>query len=496
MKTTSAALLAALFATGCASTDETHAANDASLAQMSKRAEELRTVGPTDVRREGTQVYRRPINSKPGLTPVELAIWQDPMFQKEFTNSYIAETDIEPGVTSVEGEQLQDVLALISEDKLDEAIVLLETVRTDATSAAFDYTLANIYFQRDDLEPAASAYLVAVKKYPKFRRAWKNLALIHTRQGNYDSAVPAFTRVVELGGGDALTYGLMGVSYSNVGNQVAAESAFRMATLLDPETVDWKKGLAGSLFKQERFADAVALIETLIDESPELAELWLMQASAFIGLGKPMRAAENYEIADRLGGSNAESLNNLGDIYIGQSLYDLAVNSYARALERDAEATPARAVRAAQVLTARGALDETSSLVAEINRLRGDSLDDEERKTLLKLRARIAVANGASGEEARVLEEIVALDPRDGEALILLGQYNNRQGDSERAVLYFERAAGLEEFEADAKIRHAQLLVGLGKYSEALPLLRRAQTIKPRENIQEYLEQVERVAQG
>ncbi|ETW97889.1 MAG: hypothetical protein ETSY1_21030 [Candidatus Entotheonella factor] len=45
-------------------------------------------------------------------------------------------------------------------------------------------------------------------------------------------------------------------------------------------------------------------------------------------------------------------------------------------------------------------------------------------------------------------------------------------------------------------MRHAQLLVKNGKYEAALPLLRRAQQIKPRDNIQAYLEQVERVAKG
>jgi hypothetical protein len=45
-------------------------------------------------------------------------------------------------------------------------------------------------------------------------------------------------------------------------------------------------------------------------------------------------------------------------------------------------------------------------------------------------------------------------------------------------------------------VRHAQLLVRERRYDEALPLLRRAQTIKPRENIARYLEQVERVAKA
>ncbi len=93
-----------------------------------------------------------------------------------------------------------------------------------------------------------------------------------------------------------------------------------------------------------------------------------------------------------------------------------------------------------------------------------------------------------------MLEEIVGLDPLDGEALILLGQHSNRNGDTERAVFYYERAANIEKYEADARVRHAQLLVGMGKYDEALPLLRKAQQLKPRDDVLKYMEQVERIA--
>lgn len=60
----------------------------------------------------------------------------------------------------------------------------------------------------------------------------------------------------------------------------------------------------------------------------------------------------------------------------------------------------------------------------------------------------------------------------------------------------FERAESLEKREADAKVRHAQLLVQQGKYVEALPWLRRAHDLKPRDDIQKYLEQVERIAKS
>jgi hypothetical protein len=54
----------------------------------------------------------------------------------------------------------------------------------------------------------------------------------------------------------------------------------------------------------------------------------------------------------------------------------------------------------------------------------------------------------------------------------------------------------MDEFEVKAKVRHAQVLVGLTRYADALPLLRRAQEVKPREDVARYLEQVERLAKS
>ncbi|MBN1256994.1 MAG: tetratricopeptide repeat protein [Planctomycetes bacterium] len=430
------------------------------------------------------------------LNKTELEIWNSPRFQKQFTESYIAETEIEPRVTEDERKRMQKILTLMSDDKLDDAVRLLERNRGEAASAVFDFTLANIHFKREELDQATEVYLAAVEKYPKFRRAWRNLGLIYVRQNKFKESLPALTKVIELGGGDALTYGLLGYSYSNAGNNISAESAYRMAIMLDPKTVDWKMGLARSFFEQSRYADAAALCKTLIVEYPDRADLWLLQANAYIGLEQPLKAAENYELVDQLGKSTKATLNMLGDIYINQEIYDLAVNYYIRAMEMNPDKKPERSVRAAKVMMVRGALSETKKLLASIESLHSDSLDEEGKKEILKLRARLAVAEGAGDEEVRVLEQIVELDPLDGEALILLGQHSKRIGETEKATFYYERAASIEFFEADAKVRHAQLLVSTGKYNEALPFLRRAQQLKPRENIQKYLEQVERVAKS
>jgi len=431
-----------------------------------------------------------------GLDVTELALWNDRSFRLQLAESYLAETEIEPRVTLVERDQLQQVFELISTNKLPEAMEMVRTMGGKDANAVFDFTLANLHFQQDQLDEAAAAYESAVEKFPKFRRAWKNLGIIHVRKAAFAKAARALARVVELGGSDATTWGLLGFAYSSTDNHLGAESAYRMANALDPAALDWKMGLARSFFKQKRFADAAALCAMLLEQNPGRADLWLLQANAYLGLGQPRKAAENYELVDGMGQSTADSLNTLGDIYVNEELFDQGVARYLQVLERFPASKPDRAMRAARVLAARGAVDEVEPLVARIEELRGAALGADEKKELLRLRARIAVAKGAGEEEARILQEIVTMDPLDGDALILLGQYASRTGDKEKAAFWFEQAAGIEAFEADAKVRHAQMLVGQGRYAEALPMLRRAQTLKPRENIQQYLEQVERVAQS
>ena len=428
--------------------------------------------------------------------PPELAqLMKDVRWQWNLVQSYQAETDIEPGgLTDPEKMAMVGILQAIAAEKWDEALALLRPNLTDTSNPAFDFTLGNVFFQREQLDDAATMYRRTVEKFPKFRRAWKNLGMIHVRKSEFPQAIEALQKVVELGGEDSVTFGLLGYCYGNTDNPLGAESAYRHAILLDPKTKDWKLGLARAFFKQGRYPDAITLTGDLIAQNPEAVDLWMLQANAYLGSNQAMKAAQNYEIVDRLGKPTIETLNMCGDIYVNEGLYADAVRCYSRAMEMTPRGPAERGIRACRVLIARQANEESESLISAMERIYGNDLSANERKDLLKLRSRLAVAKGAGEEEAKVLAEIVALDPMDGEALILLGQYHQRTGDPDRAVFNYEAAAKIEKFEADAKVRHAQLLVSQGKYAEALPLLRAAQQVKPRENIQSYLDQVERVA--
>jgi tetratricopeptide (TPR) repeat protein len=432
-----------------------------------------------------------------GLDESELtAIWNDPIFQKQFIGSYGFNADVEPRVTVEEVAILEKVRPLMAQDLPKAEITLKKQIKPDC-SAVLDFTLGGIYFQQDKMPEALENYRKAVTKFPSFRRAWRNLGLIYVRDGKHDDAISAFTKMVELGGGDAYSFGLLGFAYAAKQDYQAAEAAYRNALLLGPENTQWRLGLTRCVFKEKKYEDAVTLLEVLIGRNPEQADFWLLQAQAYLGMKQPLQAAENLEAVDHLGKATADSLYTLGDIYVNENLMDLAVRAYGRAMDADPNQPVTRSLRSAEVLAARGALAQAQQVVTHIQDVWDKKMEAADRRKLMKLEVRLSMAGGNGiAEAAAVLEDIVKLDPLDGEALMLLGQHYSRQNEPDRAILYYERAESLEAFEVNAKIRHAQVLVGLRRYSEAVPLIRRAQELRPREDVQRYLDQVERIAKS
>lgn len=424
------------------------------------------------------------------------AIWDDPLFKRQFVASYGINAEVEPRLAAEEVQLLEKLRPLMA-DALPQAEELLKKSLKPDCSATLDFTLAGIQYQRDELVEALASYQRAVTRFPSFRRAWRNLGLIHVRQGDFGPGIAAFTRMIELGGGDAYSYGLLGYAYASQLDFQPAEAAYRNALLLQPENSEWRLGLTRCVFKQDKFQDAVSMLDVLLGRYPDKADFWLLQAHAFLGLKRPLDAAVDLEMLELLGKSTADTLQTLGDIYSGESLFDLALRAYERSIEVDSQQSIARPLRTAELLAARGAMKQSRKLALHVRSAWGERLEDADRRRLLKLEARLSMAEGVGTlETAAVLEELARVDPLDGEALLLLAQHYAASSETEKACLTYERAEGLESVELKARIAHAQLLVNQGRFADALPQLRRAQEIKPREDVARYLEQVERLAKA
>jgi tetratricopeptide (TPR) repeat protein len=265
--------------------------------------------------------------------------------------------------------------------------------------------------------------------------------------------------------------------------------------VFEPDNVDFKLGLVKCAVATAKYDQALALLDELIEQFPERENLWTVQANVFIQKEQPVQASISLEMLRRLGKATPQNLFLLGDLYMSQETQDLALSSYLDAIEKDGGQNPSRALRAAQVLVGRGAWKESQTLFEKI-RNSAAALSEADELKLLKLESKVAMATGEGAKAIETLEKIIQKNPLEGEALLLAGDYYGKNDQREKAEFRFQMAASIPESEPDAYVKHAQLLVQSQKYSEAIELLRKAQKIRPRDNVQRYLEKMEQLARS
>jgi tetratricopeptide (TPR) repeat protein len=430
-----------------------------------------------------------PLNAEHELA----SIWNDPEFARRLMGSYGFASDAEPRMAPDElATYREKVVPLLREDP-DKALALLQSLTKPSASAVFDFTLGTLYFQKEDLTNAVQHFSAALTKFPDYRRAQKNLALALVRDGKYEEAIKPLTRTIALGGGDGRVFGLLGYAYLQVRRHASAAAAYGQALVFEPDNVDFKLGAVKCAVATANFDHALALLEELISQHPDRDALWTLQANLYIQKEQPAKAAISLEILRRLNRATSQSLYLLGDLYLAQEARSLALSAYLEAVDKDTPQNLAKALRPVQILVSQGAYDEARVLFARI-RSPGMALEAADELKLLKLEAKVAMATGGGAEAIGVLERILERNPLDGEALLLAGDYYARSGEKEKAEFRYDAAAKLPGFEADGFVKHAQLLVQGQQYVQAVELLRKAQKVRPRDNVQRYLEKLEQLA--
>ena len=425
-----------------------------------------------------------------------LKFWSNPEFVKRFMAGYGFNTEIEPRFETPEEQLAFKELGDLIRENPSEAIDRLKKMITPTSSAVLPYTLGALYFQEGEASKAIEQFDLAITKFPDFRRAHRNMGFAIAQEGRYGESAKSLTKALTLGAVDASIYGLIGYSYLNDGKSLSAEAAYLNAILLDPENQDWKLGLIKSYIARSNYSKAIALLDEVLAENPESANLWSLQANVYLQMEDNTQAAINFEMLRKLGKASLPNLMLLGDVYMLDESLEMALPVYLDAIEQDGTNDIRRSLRATEILVSRGAWGEAEILFAKIKALHQETMSDEEEAKLLRLESKVAIANGEGEKTLAVLEQIIGKNPLDGEALLLAGEVYSQEGQKEKAVFRYEMAAKISGFEADAWLKHAQLLVRQQDYNKALDLLKKAQKVDPRDNVQKYLDAVERVARA
>ena len=422
------------------------------------------------------------------------SFWNDPTFQRRFLASYGVKSAVEPRFENPDEQIFFSQLGDIIRDDPQDAIKQLTSRISSTSSALLSYTLGSLHFQEGNHEEAINHFTVALTKFPDFLRAHKNMGIVLVREGRYAEAVEHLTTTINLGGSDGTLFGLLGFCYLNTEKYQSAVIAYQNAMLLDADNQDWRLGMIKCKIANEELKDAVRLLDDILEEQPQSASLWGLQANVYLQMEEMDKAAVNFEILRKSGQATLQNLMLLGDVYMMKEAKDLALDVYMEAIEMDGEGDIRRSLRAADIMVSRGEWDEASKLFAKIRSAHEATMTEEETFKLLKMESKVAIANGDGNDALAVLEQIIEKNPLDGEALLMAGDFYSQNGDQEKAIFRYEMASKVSGFEADAWLKHAQILVRSQEYTKAIDLLERAQKSNPRDNVQKYLDSVQRVA--
>ncbi|MGZ0657177.1 tetratricopeptide repeat protein [Coraliomargarita sp. W4R53] len=420
--------------------------------------------------------------------PLSENLWSNPEFQNRFLGSYGFDTSITPKITADE-QEIFKLLVPMMQNNTNGAIQKLRASITNDSSAALDYTLANLYVQNRNVPSAIQTYQTAIRKFPNFYRAYKNLALVMVNEGRYEEAVPFLLKGLELGGTDGALYGPLGLAYLNMEKPKSALTAYDNALLFAPNSLQWQQGKLRCLMDLNLYKESAGMLEEMILADSQNKNYWTWQANAYLSEEDMSMASANLEILKRLGKADGASLGLLGDIYLNEDMTEMALENYLLAAEEET-LNSARLIRTAHGFVSRRLWTEASAYLKKTES-RLESLSPKDQSTFLTLQAQSAIGLGETEQASTILEALVAEDPMNGQALLTLGNLQRELDRIEDAAFSYEQAAQVEETRIDALVQHARMLIAIRDYSPAVTLLQRVVLLEPGPRYEDFLERVQ-----
>ena len=419
--------------------------------------------------------------------PLSKAYWKDDAFLKSFNGSYRINARIEPAVSTAERGLLVSIQPLMASGKRKEALKKLTSSSLIKTSAAVAFNAGNIQFELGELESAINYYERSLNIFPTFRRAHRNLGFAYARSDKWEKVMPALEQAIKLGDQDGATYGQLAYGRMQNDQFASALQAYRLAQVTQPESVDWKAGVAQCLQHLQRNEEALALIEEVIQARPTEISYYLLQASIYIAVDRSDDAMANLELVRRMGELDAENHLWLAHLHLRSGSSMLARPVMMEALKMEKKAPLSAALNVLEYTAQLQDWKLGREFADAVNKAWPDTKDAKLNSKQKRLGALIDIDSGENPKRgAQVLQELIKSDPLDAPALILLAQYRTKEKRFQEAEMLLQQAARVEGSEYDSHLCLAKLYVSQTRYKDALEELDLVIDIRASDSIQTY----------
>ena len=420
-------------------------------------------------------------------------LWKSDAFLRAYTGSYGVDSNIEPLIREDEEWLLKEVARLMKSNNRKGAIIKLVNSSLTPKRAPLQFSLGNLYFEDDQPLLAIKHFTNAVKMFPNFRDAHRNLAMVYTKEDKMDDAEQHLIRAVELGSKEGLTFGLLAHVHSQKERYQAALASYRLAQVTMPKERQWVLGEAYTLHALKQYKEASSVYDALLQKTPTDTTLWINQANTYLQMGQFDKAIANFEMVNRMGKLSSTNVFFLGQLYLQAGFPRTAFEYFSDSIASN-EINFSNATIAMVSFVSGSHWKEAEEFNNMCKLFYKDNFESEDEKvqiTVVRFERALAfleLETGKNESGAKRVEKIIENNPLDGEALILLSRFHEAEKNYDHAIDLLEQAALISDVRAKALYRHGLILVNqFGDYEEALRLLEQSFQLDAQPSLASYI---------
>jgi tetratricopeptide (TPR) repeat protein len=357
---------------------------------------------------------------------------------------------------------------------------LREIVRLDPADSESALWLARLYRLVGQDNPAEQTLRTLLAKDSDNINGVAQLAQLLVDHNNLTEAVPLLESFLEdTPNGDL--YDLLGDAYTRMNNLPSAEKAYRSAVQVEPDRARHLRGLAQTLFSQERLPEALVEYQRLAELRPDDSDNYLRMAVIYRRLQRLDDAARQILLARQKAPTNLEVIYNQATLYEDQGRFEDAVKVANEAVNmvKSQEVTPGRRRNLAILYQLQGRLNRSAgNYTAAIDALRelqklGPEEDQRSRLLIVESYRDARDLPSAFAEMTKAL----AAYPNDRSLKINQALLYGENGQPDQAAQSLRALLTRSPADLEIQINVAQVYLQNRRYAEAEDALRAADAL-------------------
>jgi len=278
-----------------------------------------------------------------------------------------------------------------------------------------------------------------------------------------DGAVEAFEKAVEMDPQRASSYSDLGSAQAVKGDKDKAEAAFRKAIQINPNSASAHLSLANFLWANGKLDEAEKEMRRGLELDPKNITGNRAMAMYYMVTKRPAAAEPHLKVvAELTPGPNAKYF--LSEYYLRQGRVDEARAVLQPLLKVD-DSFIGGSVRLARVEVFAGKNDEAHRLIE------GVLAREPKNAEALITRGKLYLSEGNTVNALSTLKTATEANPRSIEAQLALAQTYAARGAIREATTAYNDALKLNGNDLDARLGLARLQINNGSAAEALPLI-------------------------